>query len=151
MILMNQNITIHKKDLISFRSFLKDDENFIYSTWLRGLYYGNDWFHEIDKDAYFENYEPIIKAIVNKATTDIKIACLKESPEVTLGYCVSEGAAVHYIFCKEIWRGIGLMRDLLPKDFHTVTHLTKAGLGIIRRKFPHVIFNPFFKGVTYVR
>lgn len=148
---MTKTISINKKDLITIRPFTKDDENFIYSTWLRGLYYGNDWFHAIDKDAYFENYEPIVKAIVHKPATEIRVACLKDSSEVALGYCVSEGAAVHYIFCKEIWRGIGLMTDLLPKDFHTVTHLTKAGLGIIRKKFPHVIFNPFFKGVTYVR
>lgn len=116
------------------------DRNWIHSTWLRGLYYGNAWFREIDKEAYFTHYSKILMDILSRPTLDIKIACLKEDPDVTLGYSVFESIVLHYIFVKPAWREIGIAKDLLPSKIEFVTHLTKVGKAIKPKEFK---FNPF--------
>ncbi len=136
-------MTLPKKDLISIRDSLPDDKNFIFSTWLKGVYYGNDWFQEIDQDSYFRNYQKIIEKILARPDVRIQVACLRDDPGVVLGYSVLEGDILHYVFCKEVWRGIGLSNDLVPKNIKIVTHLTKPGRAILRAKYPNAIFNPF--------
>lgn len=131
---------MQKKDLVSLRKGEKEDLNLIYSTWLKGLYYGNDWFREIDKDIYFKYYQKVLNKILENETINITIACLKDQQDVVLGYSVSEALVLHWIFVKEPWRGIGLARDLLPSTILTVTHLTKVGRSI---KPKDILFNPF--------
>ncbi len=137
--------TISKKNLISFRSFLPDDLNFILSTWLRGLYYGNDFFNLIDNHIYFVNYEFVIKRILQRPTTTINICCLKDDPSVILGYAVTENNenknVLHWCFVKNIWRGIGISKDLLdPLDIKVVTHVTNRTM---KEKPKRMEFNPF--------
>ncbi len=134
---------IEKKELIAIRPPLPSDENFLFDTWLNALRYGNEWFEEINEKQYYKAYREIIRAILARA--HIQIACLKSDPDVILAYSISEGPALHFLYTKEAWRGIGLANDLLPKDFQVVTHLTKVGRSIIRKKFPNVIFNPFWR------
>lgn len=60
--------------------------------------------------------------------TQIKIACLNEDPDVILGYSVMEGDhTLHFVFIKEIWRKMGIAKQLVPKSVVTTTHLTKVG------------------------
>lgn len=134
---------VTKKNLISIRDFLPDDINFILATWLKGLRHGNDWFEMIDQECYYKSYHTIIMDILRNAK--ISVACLKEDPSVILAYSVTNGDVLHYIFCKDVWRGIGLSKDLIPKDLRVVTHLTKLGLSILRKNYPTAIFNPFWR------
>lgn len=131
---------MNKADLVSKRPYHPDDEDFIYATWLRGLYYGNSWFREIDKDAFFQNYHKVIEGILQKPTTQINVACLKETPDVVLAYCVYRDDIVHWVYCKKDWRGIKLSQDLMPERINIFTHLTSSGKMI---KPKHVVFNPF--------
>ncbi len=116
------------------------DEDFIYATWLRGLYYGNSWFREIEKEAFFSNYHRVVEGILTKPDTQVSIACLKDTPDVILAYCVFRDETVHWVYCKKDWRGIKLSQDLMPSKISTFTHLTKSGKMI---KPSHVVFNPF--------
>lgn len=139
---------IDKKDLISIRDSLPNDRNFILATWLRGLYYGDTWFKEIPKAIFFENYHNVVERILTRPGTIIKIACLKDDPDVILGYCVSrvfngDINVVDWAFVKSAWRNIGIAKRLLPAKVHACTHHTKQSLGIAKKKFPSIIFNPF--------
>lgn len=131
-----------KKELISYRDLMPADLNFIYSTWLKGLRYGNDWFSFITKEAYFTFYHRIIELILEKPNVIIKVACLKEDPDVILGYSVSEGLVLHWVFVKSAWRKIGIAKDLVP-EFKSVSHITAIAKSILITKFPTVEFNPF--------
>ncbi len=126
------------------RGYLPGDEAFIFSTWLRGLYYGNSWFREIDKDLFMENYHRAISSILSKPGVEISVSCLKEDPETILGYAVYERgrSALHWVFVKEVWRKFGIMKRLIPSDqeWKCVTHLTTVGKAI---KPKEIIFNPF--------
>lgn len=133
---------MNKTDLIATRDATPADSGFIFATWLRGLRYGNSWFELIESVVYFKVYHDFIESILNRPTTVIKIACLKDDPEVILGYSVYSGTSLHWVFVKKAWRSIGIARSLVPTNTTTVTHMTNVGLSILK-KHKNVIFNPF--------
>ena len=135
---------MNKADLVAIRSVEPGDKNFIFSTWLKGLRYGNDWFGLIHQDCYYKAYHPIIERILSVA--DVKIACLKEDKDVILGYSVSRSIqgniVLDFVFVKSAWRNIGICRSLIPTNTVAVTHVTKVGRSMLE-KHKHVIFDPF--------
>lgn len=128
---------MNKKDLIEIRSRDKDDYSFILATWLRGLYYGNDWFMRINKDVFMDNYKHVIAKVLEKPKINVNVACLKDEPSVILGYSVCEPATIHWVYVKRAWRNIGIGHDLIPLDTKTATHLTE------RTYRSELEFNPF--------
>lgn len=135
---------MNKNELLSLRDSLPADENYIYVHWLMGLRRDNDLFHLIPRDLYFKTYRAVISKILPRSK--IRIACLKEDPEVIIGYSVYEPDRIHWIYVKEDWRRIGLAKDLLPEKMSSYSHVTKLALEIIQKKFTKrtMTFNPFF-------
>lgn len=133
---------MEKNDLITTRDGVDADRNFILATWLRGLRYGNSWFEAIDQKTYFEFYQRVIETILARPDTVVKVACLKEDPEVILGYAVYAGGRLDWVFVKKAWRSIGVAKSLVPQDITVVSHLTEVGKSIMRRH-PPMVFNPF--------
>jgi hypothetical protein len=115
------------------------DINFLLSTFLKGLYYGSDFWQLVDQDAYFSNYEPFIKNLMLKC--DIKIACLADDQDVILGYSMFKNDTLHFIFVKKSYRKLGLAKTLYPPGITTVSHITNQGQAI--RKKLGLKFNPF--------
>lgn len=124
--------------LTAFRPSCPDDMRFIYSTWLKGLYNGNDWFARIRQERFFKVYHAVIEGILARAA--IQVACQKADPSVILGYSVTEGAKLHWIYLKKDWRGYGLARLLIPADVNVCTHLTHQGIALKPRNWE---FDPF--------
>lgn len=134
---------MNKSELVAIRDAVPDDLNFVYASWLRGLYYGDSVFSQMKKSDFMQHYQGFIEVILRSPGVRVKIACLKDDPGVILGYAVLTGDAngVHFVFIKKSWRGIGLARDLVPKDANLATCLTKVGLAIVKKK--EWAFNPF--------
>lgn len=130
--------------LYTTRDYLESDKNFIFASWLRGLYYGNGYFREMPKDLFMSNYHDFLEKVLAMDGIRIKVACLKEDPEVILGYAVlnQENTVLNWVFVKSAWRGIGVGRSLTPSTLQSVSHLTKTGTSILRT-LPGVVFNPF--------
>lgn len=141
---------INKSDLIGFRAFEEDDFNFIISSWLQGLYHGNEFFNLIDKKTYFDKYHTIIENILKTEFIHCTIACLKDSPDVILGYSIFSktltGSVLHWLFVKEVWRKIGIGTKLIPENTTEYSHFSTVGLSIQQQKFPQLKFNPFAIG-----
>ena len=133
---------VNKSQLVDIRDSIESDHNFIYASWLRGLRHGNPHFELIESEAYFKNHHEVIKSILDDFEVTVKVACLKESPDVILGYCVYKYDRLDWIFIKRSWRNIGLARDLVPEDIKTVSHVTKVGLSLLKKR-PNVRFNPY--------
>jgi GNAT superfamily N-acetyltransferase len=134
-----------KRDLVSIRAGnLEQDENFILATWLRGLYYGCDWFGLIPKDVFMAAYHTVLTTLIRLPGVSIRMACLKDDPDTILGYSVTgrNDSVLHWVFVKSAWRGLGLARDLVPDTVKSVTHLSRVG-RIVLRKRPSLVFNPF--------
>lgn len=132
-----------KRDLIVFRDGIEHDYPLIFASWLKGLYYGNQLYGDIPSELYYAVYHQVVEQLLK--TAKVKIAALKEDPDVILGYSVYDGNTLHWVFVKNAWRGIGLGRDLIPPELSTITHLTKVGRAIWKSKHPTACFNPFLE------
>lgn len=142
----NRELTVldkqEKEQLIKVRDGKPEDVNFIFATWLRGLRYGNEWFHAIEQDRYYASYHKVIQSILTRPNVRVKVACLKEDEDVVLGYAVHENDKLHWVHVKSTWRNIGIAKDLVPATVTTVTNITKVGVKIALNK--KLIFDPFF-------
>jgi hypothetical protein len=139
---------MNKEDLIAVRDVRQGDIPFIFSTWLKGIYYGGDkFFRKIPKDVFFSNYHKVLERILQTPGVVVKVTCLKEDDDVLIGYCVYRQAAgvtvLDWVFCKKDWRNTGLARDMLPPSVEIITHLTRPGEAIAAAKYPKAVFNPF--------
>jgi hypothetical protein len=130
------------KDLITTRANLPGDHAFIMATWLRGAYFGNPWFNLIPMTIYMLSYHTFLENLLQLPGVVVKVACLREDPDVILGYSVSCGTRLHWVFVKSAWRKIGIGRSLLPEKLESVSHITEVGRSLLK-KCPSVIFNPF--------
>lgn len=130
--------------LFDIRDMIESDKNFIYASFLRGLYYGDSWFSLIPKQIFMDNYKLVIEALVNSPKTKIVIACLKEDPNIILGYSIlsEDYQTINWVFVKKVWRKRGIARAILPKQPTSVSHLSDLG-RILLPKFKDLIFNPF--------
>lgn len=137
-------MSINKSELVAIRDFQPSDYNFIISTWIKGLRYGNEWFNLIEQKSYFDNYHKVIENYLKSPDVKINVACLKSDPEVILGYAVlrNNGATLDWVFTKSAWRSIGVAKSLVPNSIKFVTHVTKAGISILKKK-ENIKFNPF--------
>jgi hypothetical protein len=118
-------------NLVLLRPYRLTDEAFVYKTFLEGLRYGNETFRQMDKIQFYENYRKVLNSLIQKKETQIKIAALKEDPDVILGYAITRPEIVDWIFVKKSWRRLGIAKDLIG-DMHmtTVSHITLAGNAI---------------------
>lgn len=130
--------------LYDIRDAKVEDNNFILATFLRGLYYGDSWFSMIPKPIFMANYKKVANVLLTSPKTVIKVACLKEDPDVILGYSIlsSDYQAIVWVFVKSAWRRQGIAKTLVPRHPTEVTHLTRLGAELMN-KFENVTFNPF--------
>lgn len=129
----------------AIRDYKKEDEAFVTSCFLRGVYYGFDTgfrFELVPKDVFMQAYKPVINTFIVAA--NVKIACLKEDPDTIIGYSIlsNDFQTIHWVYVKKKWRNMGIAKSLLPQFPISVTHLTKIGLSLLP-KFPGCVFNPF--------
>ncbi len=132
-----------KSELVAIRDFLPGDKNFIFASWLRGMYYGDSWLSLMNKDVFMSTYHRVIETLLESPGVQIKVACLKDDPDCILGYAVLSRVTpvLHWTFVKSAWRGIGIAKMLVPKETKIVTNVTKSGLAIMR-KYPGLSYNP---------
>jgi GNAT superfamily N-acetyltransferase len=126
--------------LATVRPGAATDLGVIYSSWLKGLYYGNDWFREIDQELYFDRYHQAIEAILFRPTTLVRVMALNDDSDVVLGYSVSDGDRLHWVYVRPAWRKLGIAKAIIPAGISKVTHLTKVGRSLKPKKWA---FDPF--------
>lgn len=135
---------MNKQDLIRLREGLPEDRNLVLSTMLLGLYYGSTQFSHMPKDLFMREYHKVVEGLLDSEDNALIVACLKDENSAILGYSLvnKDLDTVHFTFVKKSWRNIGIMNSLIPASTLFVTHLTKVGLSLIKKR-PHLVFNPF--------
>lgn len=120
--------------IVMGRSFnAANDEAFIYSTWRNGLFYGSLKKDEFRADDFFPQQTAKIKDILSRA--QVRIACIKDAPDVILGYSIFTGDYhLEWIFVKLQFRGKGIGRFLTPQMKSVSEDLTKIGAAIVKKK-----------------
>lgn len=121
---------------VQLRAVKDSDLNLILTSWLKGARYGS-WMREIDQDEYYRLYPQVIKDILRRCGLNVTIACWSDAPDVVLGWVAleSEATIAHFAYVKPEYRNkgvFGLMID--QKQITHVTHVTKAGIAISRKK-----------------
>ena len=109
-----------------------EDQAFIYASWRNAAYYGA--LERLDDaQAFFKAQNVLIRDILKTAT--VRIAALQDAPEVILGYSVSTGTNLEFIYVKIEFRMRGISKILCPKGIETVSSpLTKIGTVIAKKK-----------------
>jgi GNAT superfamily N-acetyltransferase len=87
------------------------------------------------------NYHSIVEKLLYARL--VKVACLKDDEDTIVGYALmsNDETTLDWVFVKRAWRTIGIAKSLVSSKTTTVTHLTKSGLSISKKK--HLQFNPF--------
>lgn len=126
------------------RDVRPEDLAFIYSTMLKGLYYGSEFFKEVHQDTWFANYSPLLDFLLKrKEGVEIRVVCSSDEPDVILGYAVVEGPCIHYVFTKTAMRNNGIAKVALGElsRYSQCSQLTKTGASL-KRKYS-LIYNPW--------
>lgn len=128
--------------LYDIRDAKAEDRNFVLATFLRGIYYGDSWFSQIEKRTFMDNYKLVAQALVDKAV--VKVACDKDDTNVILGYSIlsPDFQIVHWVYVKDKFRRGGIAKALTPKHPKSVSHLTLLGSNLLP-KLNGAVFNPF--------
>jgi hypothetical protein len=134
------------KGLYDIRDYKESDKNFILATFLRGLYYGDSWFSSIPKDIFMDSYGRVANRLVSDPRVSIKLAVLREDPDVILGYSLvsKDQQAIIWAYTKSAWRKQGIARSLIPSNPLYVMHLSELGKQLLP-KLPSAVFNPFYE------
>lgn len=114
----------------------ESDEGFVYATWRNSAYYGSAG-QKGSAGQFFKKQTIKIKSILKDAL--VFVACLEDDPMTIIGYSVSTGTHLNFIYVKpgenDCFRGRGIARMLMPKTIETVTdQLTKIGKEIAEKK-----------------
>lgn len=127
-----------------------DDKAFIYSSWLRGMRFGNSLpfymvpspLERIPSDLYYKEYEKIIDQTLCIPGVRVDIACEVENKVWTAGYAVYNTPNIYWVFVKPAFRKLGIANLLLKdKNIEVAKSTTKVGYAISLKK--GIIYNPF--------
>ncbi len=135
---------MNSSELFEIRSFAEGDKSFIYSTYLRGKYHGDfGGVKEIQKDVFMKNEHDILEHILERSTTKVAIACLKEDPSVIIGYAITSAVSpvLYFVYVKAPFRRIGVAKLLIPQQIQVTTCLTRLGSSIAKEK--GISYNPY--------
>lgn len=117
---------------VILRLLREDDLACIYSTWRNSAYFGMEK-KERNADRFFKKQTAIISQTLSDAL--VRIACLEEDPNMIIGYAVSTGDHLDWIYVKVEYRNKGIGTMLFPKNIKTVTpRQTKIGSVITKKK-----------------
>lgn len=120
----------------------KTDKDFILSTWLKGNYYGNNYFWYIPQEIYFNEYAKVITSILFNPEVEINVACDKTNPAWIAGYAVLKRDSIYWIYVRRDYRNTGIATLLLKgREINFVKSITRISKPIAERKF--LVFNPF--------
>lgn len=120
---------------------MQKDQAFIYSSW-RNSYYSLAEDPNINSNTWFRKKSEEIKATLPVAL--VRVACYKDSHRTIVGYSVSTGTHLDFIYVKADFRKTGIGTLLMPKNIETVTSdLTKDGKVLAEKKNLKVKGEPY--------
>lgn len=138
-------------DAIHTRPYTKEDEAFIFATWLRSYRNSSQFARNIEHDTFYKWHHLIVERILERPTSRTLVAHPKDDPNIILGYLVTETQApenyIHWVFVKRPFRRMGVARKLFQAaevnmDTAHFTHWTFTVNDLIQ-KFPKLRYLPY--------
>lgn len=101
------------KQHIQIRNQTKDDEPFLFSTYLQHNWYDKTNSTTLKKDTWMSLQHKRLENVLKNQ--EIKIACLKTDPDVILGYAFKDGNKP-FSYVKLAWRNCPIdIKEMLLK------------------------------------
>ena len=121
---------------MKIRPMREGDVNFILSTWLRSYYEelrrnGNKGVAYPKDDVFFHGHQALIKVRLGDAQESGQaLVCVAPDDEnQIIGWMISLGECLHYIYVKQVFRQMGVAKALLnapgPVPVKNYSHHTK--------------------------
>lgn len=131
--------------MISLRPAVSGDQGYLFSTWLKGLRFGNPLMAKVPSRTYFREQHKVITNIILRGAT-VLVAHPEGEPDVIVGYVVAEPGCLHWLHVKAAFREMGVGRQLLEAvgPFTEFSHWVRSA-DALSRKFP-AEYNPWKKG-----
>jgi hypothetical protein len=96
---------------------------------------------KMDYTLYKPEMDRVINDIFKRPHTRVLVAYAAHETAHILGFSVSEGSTLHYIFVKAVYRRMGVASGLLTSQLVTFSHKAgKAGTAFLR--FHGLKYNP---------
>lgn len=126
---------------IAVRPANPTDRGFVMSNWLRGQRFGCEYFHRMDQAAYYEQHGNLVTTILGTPGTQVDVASDENAPLWAVGFAVTRGEELYWIFVKRDFRHRGIATLLLKgKEITRVRATTTLGLSIVKQK--HLTYVP---------
>lgn len=131
-------------NLLTLRTYRPSDECFIFTTLLSGIYYGKGIFSDTPKTLFIREYRKIVKRLLERNSTYVVLACLKDDPEEIKGYAIflNHGRSLFWVYVRTGWRNQGIAKSFLPDTLKEFSQNSELGKKLVKIKLPHLIFNP---------
>lgn len=102
------------KQLIHIRNHTKDDHPFLFATYLQHNWYDKTNSTTLKKSTWMNLQHKRLEDVLENQK--IKVACLKEDPDVILGYAFQDGSKP-FSYIKLAWRKSPIdIKELLLKS-----------------------------------
>lgn len=121
--------------MIAIRAANEGDKNFIYATWLRGLYHGSLFWACTTAKEFYKYMGQNVTEVLSRPGVEVRVVSVADEPSLILGYAVFEGPTLHWVYVKAEGRSQGLARKLLEgHSIERVSNLTTVGDAIRRKR-----------------
>lgn len=98
-------------DTVTKRPAVETDLGAIYDSWPKGAWFAGVYPKDGDKDEWFTVFYKRINDILTRA--NVTIACLESDPDFILGYTITDGEKLEWIYVKGRYRRQGIAKFLL--------------------------------------
>lgn len=129
-----------------------EDLSFIYDTWLKSFRYDSPLGKSCKNSIFFNEYKEVLDRILSQAET--LVAHSSDNEDHIFAYLTFQPGILHYMFCKEAFRRMGIGRALYLSAFSDelakIDHTHRTGMVSewlrLRDNMTHNPFHLFNKG-----
>lgn len=126
---------------IQFRFAAKEDESFIYNSWLKS-FRDSDSVKHITNTVFYKRHHALIEKLMTKSS--VLLAVNPEDPSQIMGYVcfdvIDDVLLLHYVYVKQTYRSLNVATSLLKavnpnfgKTGFVFTQMSKTGKSLYTR------------------
>jgi len=122
------------------------DHAFVYATWLQSYRKLSDFAKPIAREVYFPAQHDRIERLLRIGRLHVAVPEGSSGMHTILGYCVTDGALLHWVYVKGNWRQMGIAGKLLEgRGLQQFTHWT-YDFDHMARRLANLKYNPYAAG-----
>lgn len=114
--MMNHKLPVE----LLIRGLDKEDEAFVYATYLRHHWFAKTNKTTLPKDTFMRLLHNRLEILIEEGR--VEIASLNDDPSVIIGYSIIESAAKTFVYIKKAFRNLGIEQLLTERNLTNEKH-----------------------------